>query len=497
VSGLLRSVIDYDGSVTQENLAQNYLKLQRGQVEWTRGDDKKIFQFVQAYFQNHLELPQSQTLLDYFGRQKDDETVERVKDIGALPAYIRTNFTHLLRATVEEQNRAKVITLFKEGQEIASKGLMIEGEKKQGTREAISHFFQNANALIQPDNGAKLRGDIRQDGQAMWNEYVTAEANKHLAHGRYSGLAAIDTVCKGIKKGELWVHAAFTGELKSTFAINWCYNLVTKYGENVFYASLEVPYEQIRRIAYVIHSTHPKWARMGYSPLPYGKVRDGELNDEEKAFYKLVIEDFCNNPAYGRFEVWRPEDDVTTDDIKIEAELFHKQHEIGLLVIDHGGLVEPRKKKRNKDYVVELNSVIRDSKKLALNFNRADGVPVLLLFQINRQGKDEADKAEGRYKIKALAYANEAERSADVISTTYLNDEHRRSGTTLFCNLKNRDNPLFEPFTARVNFQSRRITNLDNLAAGSTPGMAVEDHRSLMHGVTTALQQGGIALPGV
>jgi hypothetical protein len=119
-----------------------------------------------------------------------------------------------------------------------------------------------------------------------------------------------------------------------------------------------------------------------------------------------------------------------------------------------------------------LNSVLRDAKKLALQFNHGEGIPVLCLFQLNRQGRTEADKAEGRYKMNAISYANEAERSADVITTTYLNDMHRQAGTTLFCNLKNRDNPLFEPFEARVNFACRRISNIEQI---NTDGMGVDD----------------------
>lgn len=480
MSGLLRSVIDYDGGVSQENLTGNFQKLSTSRLEWTRPDDKKIFDFVKQYFQQHLEMPQRATLTDYFDRQKDIETVERIKDIEKSPAYIRTNFSHLLTTTLEEQNKIKAMQLFKEGMEITSKGLIIENEKRQGVRAAITHFSQNAHALIVPEHNAKLRGNLRQDGQQVWDEYLLAKTNKDLVWGKFCGLNNIDKVCHGIKKGELWIHAAYAGELKTTFATNWAYNLVTRYRSNVFYVSLEMTYEHIRRLIYTIHSCNLKFKLQGYKPLDYRKVRDGDLSEAEEKFFQIVIDDFCNNPEYGNFDVWRPDDDVSTDDIKMEAELSHKQNEIGLVVVDHGGLVEPRKRKRNKDYVIELNSVIRDAKKLALNFNQGEAVPVLLLFQINRAGKDDADKNEGKYKAKALAYANEAERSADVITTTYLNDEHRKNGTTLFCNIKNRDNPLVDPFEASVDFSARRLFNFDGISKSGGAGMGMEDNRTVI-----------------
>jgi replicative DNA helicase len=474
---LLRSVIDFDGLITQENLVFNLQKLVNSRYEWQRPDDQRVYRFVIDYFQQRLEVPQSVTVIDYFERLKDVEVIERVKDIASASAYVRTNFKYLLDTQLEEQNRVKAVAILKETQEIITKGLEIEGERKAGVRDGLQHFAGKANELIIPDYNARIRGDIRVDGNEVWNEYETAKLNKDKAYGRFTGLTNIDDVCHGQKKGELWVHAAYPGELKTTFAMNWCYNLVTRYRANVLYCSMEMPYAQLRKQAYVLHSANMRWRQEGFGePLDYRKVRDGNLNPAEEKFYQEVIRDFNYNQGYTSFEVWAPDKEVTMDDIKLEAELLHKQMEVGLIVLDHGMLIEARKKKRSKDYVVELNSVIRDAKKLALHFNGGEGIPVLMLYQINRQGKDDADKAEGRYKMKALTYANETEKSADIISTTYLNEEHRKAGTTLFCNLKNRDNPLFEPFVASVNFSARRIHNMNTYAAEG--GISVEEHRS-------------------
>jgi intein/homing endonuclease len=76
--------------------------------------------------------------------------------------------------------------------------------------------------------------------------------------------------------------------------------------------------------------------------------------------------------------------------------------------------------------------------------------------------------------------SHNCEKSADIITTTYLNDDHRRNGTTVFCNLKNRDNPIFEPFVASVNFTSRRISNMNTINSAGGRGMAVEDHQEAL-----------------
>jgi len=482
---LLRSVLDLDGQISQENLVQNFQKLLGSTLTWDRPEDEKVFDFAKGYFQARMEMPSLPTLKDYFAG--DTEILERLKDIAAADSYVRTNFAHLVQNLLDRQNQIKAVALLKESQEIITKGLVIEDGKekvrKQGVREGLMHFASRANDLIIPEYNTKMRGDLRRDGQAVWEEYLTAKANKDKVWGKFTGLQEIDNVCHGLKRGELHIHAAYAGELKTTFATNWCYNLVTRYRTNVFYASFEMKYEHIRRLIYVIHSAHARWALMGFpNPLDYRKVRDGELTAEEEIFYRMVIEDFEHNPEYCEFHVWAPDFDASIDDVRLEAEMLHKQTEIGFTVLDHGGLMEARKKKKNKDYVVEFNSILRDSKKFALHFNHGEGMPTLMLFQINRNGKSEADKTDppGVYKMSALNYANEAEKSADVVTTTYLNEDLRRQGHTRFCNLKNRDNPLFDPFVARVNFGTRRIQNIDRTEMPG-PGMGVENHNDLLN----------------
>lgn len=476
---LLRGVIDFeDGKLCEENLRGNFQRLLNSSIEWTRPEDEKIFTFVKAFFANHLGLPSARVVLDYFTRADDIEVQERIEDIKAAEAYTRINYIHLLKQLWEDQNRQRTLILYKEAQEIATKGLVIkEGREKkrlQGVRDSIIYFTSKAHDLIPSEHNARTRGDVRHDAQPAWDEYQVAKHDKDKVWGKFMGIEEIDTVCHGLKRGEMWVHAAFTGELKSMFSINWAYMLVTRYRTNVFYCSFEMPYEQLRRIILVRHSANPRFEVQGKKPLDYRKVRDGELTPEEEAFYKEVLTDWDENEEYCQFHIWCPDRDVTIDDIRLEAELLHKQIDVGFLVLDHGGLIDPRK--RNSNYTVELNSVLRDAKKMALYFNHGEGLAVLTLFQINRDGKDQADKSDGKYKLRALSYANETEKSADTVTTTYLNDTHRENGTSMCCCLKNRDNPLFKPFLLGVNFTCRRIYRMTpESLAGEDFGLDEQD----------------------
>lgn len=466
---LLRGIIDW-GGIPPDSLAGNFQKLGAAKLTWLHPVDGRIHKFVKDFFLRELNLPNARVLIDFFTQTDDIEAVERLQDIKDAAAYEGSNYSFVLRGLLEDQHKQTLTTVLKETQEVAQRGLLIgEGRDKrriEGVKEAILYFQSKAADLQVADSNAKTRGNVREATQEAWEAYLSAAANPGQSLGCCMGILPIDELCRGLKRGELWLHAAYAGELKTVWALNWSYHAVTRFKTNVFFVSLEMPFVQLRTMICVLHSTHVKWNVQGYAPLDYRSVRDGKLNQAQKAFYKMVLEDFDTCPDYCQFEVWCPDHEVNMNDVKMEAELLNKQLPLGLIVVDHGGIAQPVEK--YKDFNQALNTVIRDAKRLALHFNQGQSIPVLLLFQINRMGKDDADKNDGRYKLKALSHANEAERSADVVTTTYLNEEMRRFGQARVCNLKNRDNPLFEPMLIGVDFNCRRLFELgDSMASGS------------------------------
>ena len=283
----------------------------------------------------------------------------------------------------------------------------------------------------------------------------------------------------------------------TTVALNYLYNNTYLYEKNIFYAILEMPYKQLRRQMYVLHSSHGKFItdwyqedkRRGvpeadrYMGLDYRKVRDGELDELGLRRLRIVAQDY-KATRKGRPYIWRPESDMpTVGDIKRKAEMFHNKYGCDGIIIDHLGLVKP--KFRTNDHVTMINSVVQEGRMLALNFARGKTVPVLALFQLNRQGKLRADKADGRYDIAAISYANEVEKSADYVTYTYLNDELRRQGKFYFGCMKNRDNPVFERMVGKVLWQTKRMRALE---AGMLD--VQHDHAKLKNAVSqiTSLQ---------
>jgi replicative DNA helicase len=463
---LLRGVIDFgDGRLPPDSQRANWQRLSRAGFEWLNPDERKIADFVKEYTQENLEPPSSDIVHNFFERANELTVVDKLQDIKSVEVYgNRTHYASLLKGLIEDQNLTRFRRLIQDTEEIATKGRIVNKETLKGTKAALLYFNQNVYSAIPADTNARTEGEVLSDAGQAWEEYQYVKANRGKAYGRPTGLDHVDKVCHGCKKGEMWIHAAAPGELKTTMAMNWAYNLVTRYRANVLYISLEMKYEHLRRLACALHTSNGKYLEQGYKALDYRKIRDGELNSDEEVFYQEVLKDFETNPKHCRFKVWAPDHDVTIGDIRVYAELMHKSLEVGLIVIDHGGLVKAAKS--HKDYTVELNSVLRDAKKLALHFNGGEGVPVLMLFQINRTGKETVDKkigkeGEGLYNMSALAYSNEAEKSADYITTTYLHEDLRRQGATILANLKNRDNDLFSPTKIRVDFSCRRLFNWD------------------------------------
>lgn len=279
----------------------------------------------------------------------------------------------------------------------------------------------------------------------------------------------------------------------STFMLNWAYNQAVWYKWNSLVFSLEMPYQQCRRLLYALHSAHPKFAKIRYQlglqkdekatvGLPYTHVRDATLQhyhpNAKQFLWEYVVPDFNGQTVvtgtdpetgeswgceYGRIhiEVADPEkSDFTMADLRQKAELLYSQDPFHLVFVDHAGLMSPRKWVSNT--TDRLNEIIRDMKRMAMSFNKGQGIPLVALFQINRDGYRAAMKAKtkggiARYDLTHLSYSNECERSADIVTASWMDDDLSKANRVQFQCLKSRDQKPFDIFNARVEWPCRRL----------------------------------------
>lgn len=474
---ILRSVIDVDGRVSQDSLIRNYVYLSQSDLSLNDADEKEIWDYIQSYAANYSAIPRIDSIRDFLGKYgKTATALDRLAEIQKVSSvYDMRDFENLVTEEIRNQKDGLMHVVLKTAATILQEGMSLKEGKEhkhyQGHRGAMQYIMKHADSLLTGERAHQTKSNLPYDSEAVREEFNRVLTAQDRSWGVITGLNDIDAVCRGIKPGELWIHAAFVGEMKTSFALNWVYRAVFLLQHNVYYLSLEMPVDQIRRIIYVMHSNHPKFRGQGYPKLTYRLIRDGEdeegnkITQEQIDFFELVIQDveeWRGEPnGYGSLVVRSPDEDMTVSKLRADMEVTHQQVPLHMAVVDHFALMTPEKG-MGRDYYTGLNSIVRDTKRLALSFNNGERIPILGLLQINRQGKLEAEKNDGVYKMQALADSNEAERSADVITTSYLDNEMRANKYVKFGNLKNRDNPHFRPFTCNVDWDTRYLRNIDN-----------------------------------
>ena len=99
---------------------------------------------------------------------------------------------------------------------------------------------------------------VEQQGKTV--EQLDAQRDPEFWLREQAKIRQIDAMLKGAKRYELWIHAGFTGSMKSTFALHWAYVQAVYFGFSTVYFSLEMPYMQCRNIIYTMHTAHEDFA---------------------------------------------------------------------------------------------------------------------------------------------------------------------------------------------------------------------------------------------
>ena len=488
MKSLLRSLFIGDAGDNGQLLLNNYQLFNGSGLGFDVPEYNAIWKYIQEFVRTHNHVPAILTIRSHFEYSKEDSVLDQLKALEGLKARTKGDFQGVLEDRANDRRQRLWSEALKEASIITSTGMEVqEGREKKlliGPVMSARYLMDKAHDVVAPTIGGLLSGEVTKDGVAVREEYERVESDPLAGIGQFSFLKQMDDALGGAKRHELWIHAAFTGGMKSTLMLNWAYNQAVLYGHNALIFSLEMPYSQCRRILYAIHSIHPKFReirmRLGLQQdlesdvgLAYTEIRDGKLSGPAKRFYfDFVIPDFNGTDVvkhpymdcdYGKIhiEVADPDkDDFTMHDLRSMAEIIYSKEPFSMIFVDHCGLMSPR---RHRNSTTEnLNEVIRDLKKLALGFNRGMGIAVVGLFQISREGYKSALKAKEKtgkagYNLTHLSYANEAERSADVVTTTWLDDDLKNQSRVQLNCLKSRDQAPFDPFIARVEWPCRRL----------------------------------------
>lgn len=466
---LLRSTFRAEQTEDPALLMRNAQALRDAGLSFDIPEDEAIWTWIQGFIDQYHHVPDASSVRGHFTNVNQMTVVDRMDSLAVERSRSQGDYLLLLEARVEDRRLRLTSEILREAGTIAVTGVTIKEGKNEthlkGPIAALRYVVDRAAEVVTPISGQRLSGDVTADGDAALSTYERMEADPLAGLGQLTGIQQLDMALKGSHRKELWTHAAFTGGLKSTFALNWHYNQAVFYRHSSVLFSLEMPYEQCRTILGAIHSIHPKFEadRKNYGikkSLDYEKIRDGELTPEQKEFYKIVLKDYMD-PAnqYGRLHIEVPDpdkSDFNINDLRAKTELlYQKDPAIRMVTIDHAGLMQSRSKYSNT--TERLNEVLRDSKKFAMSFNRGMGIAVNALFQISREGYKAAEKSGGKYNLTHLSYANEAERSSDIVTATWVDVELEESNLVKFQCLKARDHKKPKDFYAGVNWPARRV----------------------------------------
>lgn len=519
---LLRSCFIASGGDNKDLALRNFQLLNEADLEFDQDEDRLIWHEIREFVLRHNHIPDLLTLRTIFVQKKENSARDRVDELASITPLYSGDFHVWMENRANDKRTWQTIEILKNAGAIVSTGLDIQegrnSRKVHGAVEALRYVLDNSHDILAPTLGARLSGEATRDGADFLKRYTRIEADPLAGVGQHTGITQMDVALNGAKKNELWIHAAFTGGMKSTFALNWLYNQAVYYQRSGLLFSLEMPYEQCRNILYAMHSFHEKFRLIRYwfgiqksvtadVGLAYGDIRDGTLTPEARKFlFEYVVPDFNGTKVdvnhhpvtgqpyivnggqqvfadkwprvvngeniyfdmpdpmtYGKIhiEVADPDKtDFTMADLRHRAETIYGKDPFHMIVVDHIGLMSPRKWVSST--TDRLNEVMRDCKRLAMSFNRGQGMAVIALFQINREGYQTAKKRKEKtgvasYDLTHLSYANEAERSADIVTASWMDEDLAKANRVQFQCLKSRDQKPFEMLWSRVEWPCRRI----------------------------------------
>ena len=455
---LLKGVIDFSGDKKElPYILENYNLVHDSNIVFNVDIHNKIYDFVKDHSTKFVVVPSFTRVKKKF--EEDTDILEELDKIQKESTLYSTNYRSLLEEVYIEQQKRELVSLMREVNEISETGKKLTKNSPfiSGPKAAAEHFLHKSMGFLKSASSIKTQGSMKGDTKESVTDYYDSKNNKGFS-GLLTGLSSIDLVCKGIRQNELWLMVAYVSELKTTMAMNFAYTQAIEQGKNIKFVSLEMPYRQVRDLFVSMHSANLNlWPGSEYDdvyPLNYDDIEEGNLSARQEEFLNFLCNDLDTNPEYGTLDIMQPEDGMTMAHFKAWAEIEYRKKPFDAIYLDY---IELMKSESNKDYTLELNQRIKDLKQFCLHFDGGTGMRVISAYQANRQGKQHADKNDGEYRLDALSYANEAERSADVVIYSYLNDELRANDQNKIGCLKNRSRPKFKQFRAKTNLACRKV----------------------------------------
>ncbi len=250
---------------------------------------------------------------------------------------------------------------------------------------------QAIDSLLAGNTGMTHIRDILVKATKKLEERVV-QAQKGLSPGVNTGLADLNRKNKGWQPADLIIVAARPSMGKTAIAINLFGKSAALKGVPVCIFSLEM--ENIKLSNRLI---------LSYGGIERDNFEQGTMTNEDWRAYNQAVKELERLPIYI--------DDTPGPNVRyIDATVRNKvrKGECGLVIIDYLQLVETPDTYGNKNREREVAEISRALKKMA----KANGIPVILLAQLNRGVENRPDKTP---RLADLRESGAIEQDADVV----------------------------------------------------------------------------------
>lgn len=274
----------------------------------------------------------------------------------------------------------------------------------RGQRPAREYLTDALRLLDTLETEAAPEGDIRDDMEKIWKEYLKKESTPEEESGIKYGIKEVDEFTGGLHPGELALFAGFTGSGKSQLVTSLAWSTMLA-GKNVLMFTTETTREEMEIRVIARHSRLPQFK----SPrgLDSHEITNATLSPNDKDVFREVLKDFRERDTGRLFMVQMPSDG-RADYVVSKSYQYNRKDPISLIIVDSINLLRTSGKPENKR--VMLEDLLQDFKRLASSFDGGRGVAIASPWQMSRTAWREALEAGGVYTLASLSDTAEAER---------------------------------------------------------------------------------------
>lgn len=435
---------------------------------WTKTSmalEKKMFQGLYEYYEaNHVAPGLNmwlQTIAKSLKESEGSDLNEYWQKIsGPMPLLVRhiwTDISDILRQYQESRDMALLEKTYIQTLHMYRGDDVFENRDdakvlagRKGFKNAIEHLSSVVDTLRPIPKGIHRR--VHDEPlELAWDIHMRNIELREQARLIYTGMPQIDGPFEGFTPGSFIGVLGWAKDGKSTVVLNWAYqNLLL--GRNGVYITLEMRESLVMDRLYALHSHHPKFRAIHGGLSPRSLQRRG-TEEQELFLHDHVIPDLQSLP--GKLHIEYANSGVSVAQLRKMLELYDKMDN-GEYPLDYFILDYPDKMDKVTDANKKLSpwqiteSLYSDLKNICDDFG--DGRQIVGIFptQVNRSGRDKAEKNGGVYDLGCIGSTHGIATSCTQMFYVY-SDQHQKSqGYASIGLIVDREGAMVDPFVVEV-----------------------------------------------